>query len=191
MRPQGYHTWYHVWAGNNKSTENLVVNMKYWSKEKSAYLYKKQLQEKHTTKDHWLMWSTERMNPEKLHVKVSQQIKLLSPKKYTFCFHFRMLHKHISYNHSNASKWNKTMIVEVKRDKKTEIYCILGRIFSSSWNKKLLGTYLRMIPFMNNDLPTHNKMDITHLINKQEQFFHRLSQNRAHPSVKLTIITRM
>ena len=62
------------------------------------------------------MWSTECMNPERLHEKVSQQIKLLNPKKYTFCFHFEMLRKQISYNHPNASKWNKGMINEVKRD---------------------------------------------------------------------------
>ena len=108
--------WFQVWVGHNESTKNLVVNMKYWSKENDTYLYKKRLQEKHTVKDYWLMWSTERMNSERLHDEVSQQIKLLSPKKYTFCFHFGMLRKQISYNHSNASKWNKAIIVEVKCD---------------------------------------------------------------------------
>ena len=66
------------------------------------------------------------------------------------------------------------MIVEVKRDEKNEIYCILGCISSSSRNKKFLGTDLRMIPVINNDLPTHTKMKIAHLISKQEQFLSSL-----------------
>ena len=52
VQPQGGHTWFQLWAGHYESTENLVVNMKYWSKENDTYLYEKRLQEKLTAKDH-------------------------------------------------------------------------------------------------------------------------------------------
>jgi len=38
------------------------------------------------------------------------------------------------------------------------------------WCLQQLGTDMRMIPMMNNYLPSHTKMKISHLIAKQEQF---------------------
>ena len=174
VRPQGGHTWFQTWLGHDESPSNVSVNMKYWSTENDSYLYEKRLQEKYTTKDYWLMWSTERMDPNKLHAEVSQQLKLLTNKEYTFCFHFGMLRKNTTYEKTTSTKWNKAMLVEVKKEEKDAIYRLLGRIFSSSRNKKFLGTTLRMIPVLNHDLPTHTKMKVIHLINKQEQFLSSL-----------------
>ena len=50
------------------------------------------------------MWSTERMNPERLHAEVSQQLKLLTSKDFTFCFHFGMIRKDTNYEKAISTK---------------------------------------------------------------------------------------
>ena len=62
------------------------------------------------------------------------------------------------------------MMIEPKSEQKEEIYQTLGKICSTSNNIKILGTNMRMIPMLSNDLPSHAKMKISHLIAKQEQF---------------------
>jgi len=59
-------------------------------------------------------------------------------------------------------------------EEKEEIYSIFGRIFSTSNSIKILGTEVRMIPMMNNDLPSHTKRKISRMIHKQEQFLSTL-----------------
>ena len=62
----GQHTYFHVWLGHNESSENLLMNMKHLSTESNTFIYKKRLQHKHTSKEYWLLWSTERMDSEAL-----------------------------------------------------------------------------------------------------------------------------
>lgn len=77
-------------------------------------------------------------------------------------------------NTSTPSKWNKAMIMEVKREEKEEAHNVLGQFFSTSNNLKILGTEMRMIPVMSSYLPSHTKMKITRMIHKQEQFLSTL-----------------
>jgi hypothetical protein len=107
-------------------------------------------------------------------------------KKFQLSFNFGMVRKDTKFsNNSTPSKWNKAMIIEVKREEKTEAYSILGRIFSTSNNIKVLGTEMRMIPVLNSDLPSHTKRKIARMTHKQEQF---LSTLMTKPCVYLSDI---
>ena len=186
IKPNGGHTWFQMWIGHDEPADNLLVNMKYWSSENDTNIYKKRLQEKFTSKDYWLLWSTERMNSECLKEETTSIINKITNKNFSFSFNFGAVRKDQKFNpNSNASKWNKAMIIEAKREEKEEIYSMLGRIFSTSNNIKILGTEMRMIPMMNNDLPSHTKRKISRMIHKQEQF---LSTLITKPCVYLTDI---
>jgi len=51
---------------------------------------------------------------------------------------------------------------------------MLGHIFSTTCQIKVLGTNMRMVPMMNTELPSHTKMKVAHLIAKQEQYLSTL-----------------
>ena len=175
VKPNGGHTWFQVWLGHDEPCDNILTNVKHWSQSSDTHMYRKRLQHKHTAKDYWLLWSTERMDTEVLYNEVSGLMKKYSNQNYTFSFNFSYLRKeHFDKKGNESSKWNKALVIEVKREDKDQIYSILGRIFSTSNNKKILGTNLCMIPMLNNDFPSHTKMKISHLIAKQEQFLSTL-----------------
>ena len=174
VKPNGGHTWFQVWMGHDESSENLIMNTKHWSTESNTFIYKKRLQHKYTSKDYWLLWSTERMDTTVLHDEITTLIKRYSKQEFNFCFNFSFVRKNSKVNEKTPSKWNRAIVIEVKREEKDILYPILGRIFSTSNNIKVLGTDLRMIPMMNSDLPSHTKMKISHLIAKQEQFLSTL-----------------
>ena len=175
VKPNGGHSWFQVWLGHDDSIANILTNMKYWSSENDSYLYRKRLQQKYTAKDYWLMWSTERMDPEVLHTEVSNVIAKVTTKKLHFTFSFGNIRKDPKYSIStNTAKFNKAMIVEVKKEQREETYNMIGRIFSTTCNKKILGLSMRMVPMMSNDLPSHTKMKVAHLIAKQEQYLSTL-----------------
>ena len=175
VKPNGGHTWFQVWIGHTEPIENIIVNMKHWSSENDSFLYKKRLQEKFTAKDYWLLWSTERMDSEILKDEIDELTMKIVKKKFQLSFNFGMVRKDTKFsNNSTPSKWNKAMIIEVKREEKTEAYSILGRIFSTSNNIKVLGTEMRMIPVLNSDLPSHTKRKIARMTHKQEQFLSTL-----------------
>jgi len=161
--------------------------MKHWSSENDSFLYKKRLQEKFTAKDSWLLWSTERMDPEILKDEIDQLTMQIVKKKFQLSFNFGMVRKDTKFsNNSRPSKWNKAMIMEAtKREEKNEAYSVLGRIFSTSNNIKVLGTEMRMIPVLNSDLPSHTKRKIARMTHKQEQF---LSTLMTKPCVYLSDI---
>ena len=130
IKPNGGHTWFQMWIGHDEPADNLLVNMKYWSSENDTNIYKKRLQEKFTSKDYWLLWSTERMNSECLKEETTSIINKITNKNISFSFNFGAVRKDQKFNsNSNASKWNKAMIIEAKREEKEEIYSMLGRIF--------------------------------------------------------------
>ena len=175
VKPNGGHTWFQVWLGHDESAENLLMNMKHWSSQSDTYIYKKRLQHKYTSKDYWLLWSTERMDTSALHSEISTLIKRYTKQEFNFSFNFTFVRKENQQNKDKTpSKWNKALVLEVKREEKDMLYPILGRIFSTSNNIKILGTDMRMIPMLNGDLPSHTKMKISHLISKQEQFLSTL-----------------
>jgi len=126
-------------------------------------MYRKRLHNKYTVKDYWLLWSTERMDTERLHEEVSTMMKKFSNKQFSFSFNFCFLRKDTKLNkdHDISSKWKKALVIEAKREEKDQIYFILGRIFSTSNNIKVLGTDLRMIPMLNINLPSHIKKNFT------------------------------
>jgi len=186
VKPNGGHTWFQVWIGHTEPIENITVNMKHWSSENDSFLYKKRLQEKFTAKDYWLLWSTERMDHEILKDEIDELTMKIVKKKFQLSFNFGMVRKDTKFsNNSTPSKWNKAMIIEVKREEKTEAYSILGRIFSTSNNIKVLGTEMRMIPVLNSDLPSHTKRKVARMTHKQEQF---LSTLMTKPCVYLSDI---
>ena len=177
VKPNGGHTWFQVWLGHDEPYDNILTNMKHWSSSSNTYMYRKRLQHKYSSKDYWLLWSTERMDTEVLHNEVSGLMKKYSKKEFAFSFNFSFLRKEQQYEKkkdNESNKWNKALVIEVKREDKDQIHYILGKIFSTSNNEKILGTNLRMIPMLNNDLPSHTKMKISHLIAKQEQFLSTL-----------------
>ena len=177
IKPNGGHTWFQVWLGHDDSSENLIINTKHWMKENDSNIYKKRLQEKYTVKEYWLMWSTERMDPQSLHHAVMEVIdKHTAGIQHNFAFSFGMIRKDprytstSEYNSRPSQKYNKAMIIEAKKENKDTVYNTLGRIFSTTSNIKILGTDLRMVPMLSNDLPSHTKMKVNHLIGKQEQY---------------------
>ena len=174
VKPNGGHTWFQVWMGHDESSDNLIMNMKHWSTESNTFIYKKRLQHKYTSKDYWLLWSTERMDTSVLHDEITTLIQRYSKQTFNFSFNFSFVRKDTKMSEKTPSKWNRAIVIEVKREEKDILYPILGRIFSTSNNTKVLGTDLRMIPMMNGDLPSHTKMKISHLIAKQEQFLSTL-----------------
>ena len=174
VKPNGGHAWFQVWLGHDESCDNILTNIKHWSTSSNTSMYRKRLQQKYTAKDYWLLWSTERMDTEALHDEVSTLLKKYSKKEFIFSFNFSYIRKETFNKSNNDSKWNRALIIEVKREEKDQIYAILGRIFSTTNNIKILGTNLRMIPMLNNELPSHTKMKISHLIAKQEQFLSNL-----------------
>ena len=175
VKPNGGHTWFQVWLGHSEPIENILINMKHWSSENDSYLYKKRLQEKFTAKDYWLLWSTERMDPEILKDEIDQLTMKIVNKKFQLSFNFGMIRKDTKFsNNTTPSKWNKAMIIEAKREEKDEAYRVLGRIFSTSNNIRVLGTEMRMIPVLNSDLPSHTKRKIARMTHKQEQFLSTL-----------------
>ena len=176
VKPNGGHSWFQVWLGQNESPENLLTNLKHWSTSSNTSMYKKRLQHKYTSKDYWLLWSTERMDTEALHNEVTTIIKRHTNQMFNFSFNFTFIRKDNKFTNEikDSSKWNKALVIEVKKEEKDSIYPILGKIFSTSNNLKILGTDMRMIPMTNSDLPSHTKMKISHLIAKQEQFLSTL-----------------
>lgn len=174
VKPNGGHSWFQVWLGHDESYDNILTNIKHWSTTSNTSMYRKRLQHKHTSKDYWLLWSTERMDTEALHIEVSTLMKKYSKKDFAFSFNFSYLRKQHFNKSNDENKWNRALVVEAKREDKDQIYSILGRIFSTANNIKVLGTNLRMIPMLNNEFPSHTKMKISHLIAKQEQFLSTL-----------------
>ena len=174
VKPNGGHAWFQVWLGHDESCDNILTNIKHWSTSSNTSMYRKRLQQKHTAKDYWLLWSTERMDTEVLHDEVSTLLKKYSKEEFIFSFNFSYVRKETFNKSNNDSKWNRALVIEVKREEKDRIYSMLGRIFSTTNNIKILGTNLRMIPMLNNELPSHTKMKISHLIAKQEQFLSNL-----------------
>jgi len=128
------------------------------------------------------------MDGEFLKEETINIIKNIVNKNFSFCFNFGAVRKDQKFFvNSNASKWNMAMIIGAEREEKEEIYSILGRNISTSNTIKILGTEMRMIPMMNNDLPSHTKRKISRmiLIHKQEQL---LSTLITKPCVYLTEI---
>ena len=111
--------------------------MKYWSSENDTFMYKKRLQQKFSSKDYWLMWSTERIDTEVLQERVTQIINQIYNQKYHFSFNFGNIRKDLKqFNNRSNSKWNRALIIEAKREEKDQIYKLMGRIFSSKSNIK-------------------------------------------------------
>ena len=115
------------------------------------------------------------MDSEILKDEIDQLTMKIVNKKFQLSFNFGMIRKDTKFsNTSTPSKWNKAMIIETKREEKDEAYRVLGRIFSTSNNIKVLGTEMRMIPVLNSDLPSHTKRKIARMTHKQEQFLSTL-----------------
>ena len=171
VKPMGGHTWYQVWLGHDDTVSNITENMKYWSSEQDTHMYQKRLQHKYSVKEYWLMWSAERMDPTVLHQEVCQIISKYTKTELHFSFSFGNIRKDPKYSSTKSTtKFNKAMIIEAKKEQKEEIYFIMGKIFSSNSNFKIMGMNMRLVPMMQNDLPSHTKMKVTHLICKQEQY---------------------
>ena len=61
--------------------------MKYWSSQQNSFIYQKRLQQKYTTKEYWLMRSTERMDPN------AQYLSNLTLHDLHFSFNFGIIYK--------------------------------------------------------------------------------------------------
>jgi hypothetical protein len=85
----------------------------------------------------------ERMDTNALHDRVTQIIHQISSKKYQFTsFNFGSIQKDSKQFNSSTSKWNKVIIIEAKHEEKEMVYNLMGRIFSSKSNIKVLGMNL-------------------------------------------------
>ena len=102
--------------GHNESSENLIMNTKHWSTESNTFIYKKRLQHKYTSKDYWLLWTTERMDTTVLHDEITTLIKRYSKQEFNFCFNFSFVRKDSKVNEKTPSKWNRAIVIEVKRE---------------------------------------------------------------------------
>ena len=183
VKPNGGHSWFQIWLGHDDSVSNILTNMKYWSSEQDTYLYHKRLQQKYSVKEYWLMWSTERMDPLILHQEVSHALSKMTKDTLHFSFSFGNIRKDPRFDtRTSSGKFNKAMIIEAKKEQKELVYSFLGKLFSTNSKEKIIGMNMRMVPMMNNELPSHTKAKVAHLISKQEQY---LSVLRVKPCTYL------
>ena len=68
--------------GHDKIMAFILENMKLWSKMNSSLIFAKSLQVKNPVREYFLLWSTGRMDKDKLHEAVTKAIASLTDKKY-------------------------------------------------------------------------------------------------------------
>ena len=78
--------WATIWLGHDKTITFILENMKFWSKMNSSLIFAKPVQVKNPVREYFLLWSTGRMDKDKLHEAVTKAIASLTNKKYKFAF---------------------------------------------------------------------------------------------------------
>lgn len=89
---EGY-VWTNIWIGHALETSDIYANFKFWLKKNETAMYIKKLQEKHTIRDHFLLWSTSEMCPTVLHKEITRQIAKITKEQYKFAFVWSVIRK--------------------------------------------------------------------------------------------------
>ena len=172
--------WASIWLGHHKPMKYILENMKLWSKTKSSLIFVKPLQVKRSVRDYFLLWSTGRMDKDKLHDATSAAIASLTSRKYNFAFSWIALkndegnYVRLARKEANGNQLVKALHVEVPEEERDVTYKMLDMIFGLDSGFKILGMSLLMVPVIRDDLPSHKIDDIQHLVIKQKQFLDQL-----------------
>ena len=78
--------WAQIWIGHALEVDDIYANFKFWLKKNETAMYHKKLQQKHTVRDYFLLWSTAEMCPKKLHDETQLQLSKITKEKYEFAF---------------------------------------------------------------------------------------------------------
>jgi len=173
--PKGGAVWINAWIGHTDSADNIKANMSEWDITNNSATYIKQLQRKHTVKEHWLMWSTINTDAETLKANTMKILKKLYPnKEFDFAFVWNVIRSGEYSNQEKKSRkgnqYVRALHVEVPVEQKKQIYSILLRIFSSASSIKIHEMKLRMVPTWKKEYTSHRKQKIQHLINKHKHY---------------------
>ena len=172
--------WSTIWLGHDKPINFIIENMRIWSKMKSSLLFAKPLQVKKSVRDYFLLWSTGRMDKDKLHEGVTAAIKSFAAKEYKFAFSWIALKNNdgnylrLAKKEANGNQFVKALHIEVPADERDVTYKVMDIIFGIDSPFKILGTTMLMVPIIRDDLPSHKIEDIQHLVIKQKQFLDQL-----------------
>jgi|GEM_PF-3693808 len=179
-REQKGFIWTTIWLGHDKSTDFILENMKIWSKMKSSLIFAKPLQVKKSVRDYFLLWSTGRMDKDKLHDGVTAAIKSFTKTQYQFAFSWIALknsdgnYLRLAKKELNGNQFVKALHIEVPEDDRDTTYKVMEIIFGIDSEFKILGTTMLMVPIIREDLPSHKIENIQHLVVKQKQFLDQL-----------------
>ncbi|MGB0423693.1 MAG: hypothetical protein ACPGED_05200, partial [Flavobacteriales bacterium] len=169
------HVWCQVSLGHDEPISNLKASLQGWSTENDTFIYIKRLQHKDTVREYFLLWSTQKMDTEKLHEATTQAIKRYTKSTLVFAFVWAVIRKEKGYTvvESKAEKgkqYIRALHIEVPRENKEMTYAILSKLFSSKSNTQILRRDLRMVPVLRKEITGYDRRKITHLIEKQERY---------------------
>ena len=179
-REQKGFIWATIWLGHDKTMAFILENMKFWSKMNSSLIFAKSLQVKNPVREYFLLWSTGRMDKDKLHEAVTKAIASLTNKKYKFAFSWIALRNsegnflRLTKKEPNGNQLVKALHIEVPEEERDATYKMIDVIFGLDSDFKILGTTMLMVPIIRDNLPTHKIDDIQHLVIKQKHFLDQL-----------------
>ena len=174
------HAWCQIWIGHDEPMSNIKTNMKSWCSDKDTYMYVKRLQHKDTVREYFLLWSSEKMDVQRLHEATCDALMKYTMHLPSFAFIWSVIRKDrggysTKEAHSDKGKqYVRALHIEVPRVNKQKTYNLLSKVFSSKSTLKILGRDLRMVPTLRKEQPGYVRTKINHLIEKQEKYGYTL-----------------
>ena len=180
--PTGYDgfAWTQVWIGHALEADDIYANLKFWLKKNETAMYYKKLQQKHTVRNYFLLWSTAEMCPKKLYEETQHQLSKITKEKHEFAFVWGVIRREDgAYNkkESQTDKGNqyvRALHIEVPKDTAELTYRALSNFFGSHPRKLILFRKLRMVPVLLKSYTTRTKDKIRKLIALQKSYTSRL-----------------
>lgn len=149
-------------------------------------IVKKALQMKHTKNDHFLLWSTDRMDKEVLHDAATTAIKTITDKKYNVAFAWTAVRGanckllYLAWKEPDSNTLVKALHIEVLKDERDQTYKILEFTFGLDSQFQILNCEFLMVTIIRSDIPTHKIDNIQHLILKQKQFLDKMYYDKTY-----------
>ena len=176
---EGY-VWTNIWIGHALDTNDIYANFKFWLKKNGTAMYIKKLQEKHTIRDYFLLWSSSEMCPNTMHKEVTNEISKITKEKYKFAFVWSVIrredkkYKRNENANSQGKQYVRALHIEVPKDKAELTYRMLSRFFGSQTRKHILFRRTRMVPVLRASFTTRAKEKIGRLIELQKSYSNRI-----------------
>ena len=175
------HAWCQISMGHDEPISNIKASMQGWSGEHDTYFYVKRLQHKETVRDYFLLWSTQKMDTERLYEATIEAAKRYTNAELVFAFVWAVIRRDKgAYDKKEAiadkgKQYVRAIHVEVPRGEKEMTYAILGKLFGSRSTSQVLRRDLRMVPVLRKELTGYVRRKVNHLIEKQERYHSTLS----------------